>query len=111
MHIGNINDQFNQEFSIEIFRELKEVKNACLLFIGNEDNKKEISKKLNSLSSLINFVSTNKSENTSNSIYNVTDDDDDEEYDDSPIIEDKSDIPPKSEDSAYRKLSNFGRRD
>ncbi len=42
LHIGNINDQFNQEFSIEIFRELKEVKNACLLFIGNEDNKKEM---------------------------------------------------------------------
>lgn len=80
-------------------------------FLNSEDNKKEISKKLNSLSSLINFVSTNKSENTSNSIYNVTDDDDDEEYDDIPIIEDKSDIPPKSEESAYRKLSNFGRRD
>ena len=42
LHIGNISDQFNQEFSIEIFRELREVKNACLLFIGNEDNKKEI---------------------------------------------------------------------
>lgn len=42
LHIGNISDQFNQEFSIEIFRELKEVKNACLLFIGNEDNKKEL---------------------------------------------------------------------
>ena len=42
LHIGNINDQFNQKFSIEIFRELKEVKNACLLFIGNEDNKKEM---------------------------------------------------------------------
>lgn len=42
LHIGNINDQFNQEFSIEIFRELKEVKNACLLFIGNEDNKREM---------------------------------------------------------------------
>lgn len=42
LHIGNISDQFNQKFSIEIFRELREVKNACLLFIGNEDNKKEI---------------------------------------------------------------------
>ena len=42
LHIGNISDQFSQKFSIEIFRELREVKNACLLFIGNEDNKKEI---------------------------------------------------------------------
>lgn len=39
--IGRMNGQRNQEFVIDIFYELKEVKNSVLLFVGNENTKKE----------------------------------------------------------------------